>query len=129
MPEDDYEARIEVAEALIRHQEAANKKQDRPQPNLKPKPATRATQRYQPKSNEQIRNQAVQAVEREDQEKLAKQAENKQLSVFDEKRKTVREKFAERAERIENNPKAKKNRTEMQQRDQQSRFFDKDRDR
>lgn len=148
MAQDDHEARIAEKIALIKQQEAARQKKDRPEPTLKPKHARGPTPRYQPKSQLEIEEKAEQLAQQEDREIQKKQIELGKPDIWSPERtdevkkdfnknadpemskhrKSAKEQMAERAARIEKNPRAKKNRAGMQQRDQQSRFFDKDRD-
>lgn len=73
--DDDREKRIAYQEAIIRQQEAARQKQDRPSPELKPESERGKIERHVPKTEAQIHQEAVENVNRQDAEKEKEKAE------------------------------------------------------
>ncbi|MXP29713.1 hypothetical protein GRI58_12930 [Porphyrobacter algicida] len=83
MTEDERNERIEREKALIRQQQEARKKQDRPAPTLKPSSERGKRERFIEKSEAEIVKEATQNVARKDAEAAKIKAEAKRESPLE----------------------------------------------
>ena len=116
MVDEDREKRIAHQEAVIRQQEAARQKQDRPAPELKPESERGKIERHVPKTEAQIHQEAVQNVNRQDAEKEKARAESARESPVDAARaKEPAENFSRQAS--EDRPQKRRERPSFQERE------------
>lgn len=83
MTEDEHNERIEREKALIRQQQEARKKQDRPAPALKPSSERGKREHFVEKSEAEIVKEATQNVARKDAEAAKVKAEAKRANPLE----------------------------------------------